>query len=348
MKRILAAIAMLVFCSISASAQGQAGAGTKAAAPPTKVTIMFGGKAVVWGPAYVAQDKGFFAQEGLDPEFTYASQGAASVIAALLNGQVLMGFQGGPDAMNALGGGAPIRIVMTSGNQLTLEFTASNALLQKTGVSASSPVQQKIMALKGSKVAIYTPGDTQSQLVNFITKKYGMDTSSVEQVLTQNAANQLAAFQRGVVDVMFVSPPTGSQAESLGLGKIFMTVREIPELQGYPYLVGSASLKGLQERPQMIKGVIRAMARGMQLLRKDPEGSKASVRKEFPNVDPKGFDDAYKALLSVIPPNPIPTREGFTVFQAFAKEAPTKQPEVPYERAMDPKLAAEVTKELGQ
>jgi NitT/TauT family transport system substrate-binding protein len=343
MKRILAAIAVLLLCAGQALAQG-----AKPAAPPTKVTIMFGGKAVVWGPAYVALDKGYFAQEGLEPEFTYASQGAASVIAALLNGQALMGFQGGPDAMNALGGGAPIRIVASTGNQLTLEFTASNALLQKTGVTARSPLAQRIAALKGTKVAIFTPGDTQSQLVNFVSKKYGLESSGIELVLTQNAANQLAAFQKGVVDVMFVSPPTGSQAESLGLGRIFMTVREIPELQGYPYLVGSASLKSLQERPQLVKAVIKAMARGMQLLRTDPEGAKASVRKEFANVDPKGFDDAFKALLTVIPPNPIPTREGYTVFQAFAREAPTKQPELPYERAMDPKLATEVTKELGQ
>lgn len=335
MKRLIAVFALLLSCTGYAFAQGA----------PTKVTIMFGGKAVVWGPAYVALHKGYFQQEGIEPEFVYATQGATSVIAALLNGQALMGFQGGPDAMNALGGGAPIRIVITSGNQLTLEFTASNALLQKTGVNANSPVQQKIAALKGTRVAVYTPGDTQSQLVNFISNKYNFPTP--ELVLTQNAANQLAAFQKGVIDVMFVSPPTGSQAESLGLGKIYMSVREIPELSGYPYLVGSASVKGLQERPQLIKAIVKAMARGIADLRKDPGGSKASVQKEFPNVDPKGFDDAYKAMLSVLPPNPIPTREGHAVFQAFAKEAPTKQPEVPYERAIDPRLATEVTKELG-
>jgi NitT/TauT family transport system substrate-binding protein len=313
----------------------------------TKLTILEGGRVIGWAPAQLASDKGFFRDEGLDVEYITSAQGATTAVAAVVGGSAFMAFTGAPVATSAVGQGSPVRIVLVASNQYGVEVTLSNKVMQERGVTPQSPMDKRVQALKGTKVGIYTPGDSTDQLLRVLFRTYEVNADSeVELISTQNAANMLAAFQRGAIDGMAVSPPTGQQAESQGIGKVYIKPSEVDEIKGYPYLVGSANVKDIQERPQLIKGTAKAVARAERMLRTDPAGAKPSIRKFFEGFDPTVFDLAYEAMLAAVPENPIPTRQGFEALEKFVK-LQGKSLGVTFEQAMEPRPAEEAVKELG-
>ncbi len=312
-----------------------------------KATILEGGRVIGWAPAQLAVDQGFFRDEGLDVEYITAAQGAVAAVAAVVGGSAFAAFTGAPVATSAVGKGSPVRIAIVASNQYGAELTASNKLMKDKGVDPKSSLEQKVKALKGAKIGIYAPGDSTDQLLRVFFRKYGINADTdVELVSTGNAANMLAAFQRGSLDVMTVSPPTGEQAESAGQGKVFIKPVEMEEIRGYPYLVGTLSLKDLQERPQLVKGAAKAMARAEKMLRTEPDKAKPIVKKFFEGFDQQVFDLAWVAMLENVPPNPIPTLDSFKALERFV-ELQGQKLDVSYEQAVDPKPAEQAMKELG-
>ncbi len=312
-----------------------------------KVTIFSGGLTLNHAPQMVASKRGFFLEEGLDAEYAISSQGASVVVAAVLSGEALLGCTGGPAAISPISKNAPIKIVIVVGSRYAAEITLSQKFLQAKGVTPQSPLEQKVKALKGARLGIYSPGDSTDQLARYLFKRYGINVDTdVELVSTQNAPNMLAAFRRGSIDGIMVSPPTGVQAESEGLGQIFIRGEDEPTLKGYPYAVCFASVVDIEQRPQVVASAVAALARSARLLRTEPEQVKADVRSFFPEFDPKIFGAAYASAVGAIPESVVPTSEGLRVLQDFSR-AQGAEITYSFEQAMDPRPAQQALKKLG-
>jgi hypothetical protein len=107
---------------------------------------------------YVADAKGFFKEEGLDNE-TVVISGPLS-IAALLSGDVDYSGAGG-SGMRAALKGAPIKGIMFQANRVTFFLVVDPSIR-----SASD--------LKGKKIAIGSPGDTQDRIMTMFAERGGV------------------------------------------------------------------------------------------------------------------------------------------------------------------------------
>ncbi|MDE3076708.1 MAG: ABC transporter substrate-binding protein, partial [Chloroflexota bacterium] len=298
------------------------------------MSIIEGGRVVTWAPSYLALGKGYFKSAGLDVQYSTAA--ATTAVAAVIAGSALASFTGAPVALAAILKGSPVRIVAITSGQYGAELTASNKWMDQKHVTPQSPLEQKVQALKGAKIAIYAPGDSTDQLMRFLFKKYGINADTdVQLVSLQTNPNMLSALEHGSVDVMAASPPNGEQAEAQGIARVFMKASEIPELETYPYLVATASLKDIQSRPQLVVGVVKALARAEKDLHSDPSAAKLIVQKYFPTIDPKVFGLSYQTMLPAVPANPVPTQEQFAALQTIAK-LQGKPINASFEQVMDP------------
>jgi NitT/TauT family transport system substrate-binding protein len=312
----------------------------------TKVLILNGGQVMGWAPAYLALGNGFFRDEGLDVEYITSAQGAPSAVAAVVGGSAFMAFTGAPVATNAAKSGAPVRIALIASSEYGAELTASNTFLESRKVTAQLPLEQKIKALKSAKIGIDAPGDSNDQLVRVLLRQQSMDPDTeVELVALQSIPNKLAALQRGSIDIMIASPPSGLQAQQQAFGKIYIKPSEAPQLRGYPYLVGSLNVKDSQERPHIVKAVVKGMARAEHMLRTNPAAAKPIVAEHFKNFEPSVFDLAYETMLEAVPESPVPTRKSFDALENFVK-LQGKTLDVSFEQAFAPTLAEEAVKEL--
>jgi NitT/TauT family transport system substrate-binding protein len=283
-------------------------------------TILLGGKVVTWAPAYCAKFLGHFEDEGLDIDLVVAQQGAAAAMAALISGDALSAMTGAPAGVAPVREGAPTKLLFVASGVYGIQVTARNDFLTEAGVGPESSLEDRVRALAGATLGIYNPGDSVDQFWRLLLPQYGINPDTdVEIVSMQNAAGQFAALANGQLDAMGVSPPGGAQAESEGFGTILIDATEVAGLDRYPYLVGSANTSDIEERPEAIIGIVRAIATSMEELKTNPDACRPLLREEFSETDDASFDEGFDRMLAYLPESPVITQEYYDSLVAFAE-----------------------------
>jgi NitT/TauT family transport system substrate-binding protein len=305
--------------------------------------IVLGGKVITWAPAYVAVCQGFFKDHGLDVQLNVSPQGTTAAIAGLVSGDAISSMTGASAAVSPIREGAPVQLLFNASKGYGVQVVASNALLEKTGVSPDDPLEERVKALKGARIAILNPGDSIDQLLRYVLPKYGMNPDKdITMVALNSYAPMFAAMKRNKIGALAGSPPNGQQAEAQGLGKILFSGNEFPGLDNYPYLVGSANTREIADNPDRVKALVAGIADAMDFLHQNPDGGRECLRKEFADLDDATFDSAYDFAISTVPDSPLITPEIFKQLEDFAN-ASGKPLGVDYDKAVAAQLVKEAT-----
>ena len=144
---------------------------------------------------YVAQEKGFFKEEGFEHEIVVIP--GPTGIAALLSGDVDYSGAGG-SGMRAAVKGAPLKAIMFQTEKVTWYL-------------AAAPKIAKISDLKGKRIAIGAIGDTLDTLVTTLVRRQGIAPNEITRVaMGPSAITRLSAVKSGAVSlilsVMFLLP----------------------------------------------------------------------------------------------------------------------------------------------
>jgi NitT/TauT family transport system substrate-binding protein len=325
---------VLAVAGCGGGGQTSSGGATPAVKDLGSAKIVLGGKVITWAPAYIGVCKGFFKDHGLDVEVTVSAQGTTSAIAALVSGEVLSAMTGAPASVAPVREGAPIQMLFNASKGYGVQMFASNDLFKRKNITSSSPLKDRVKALEGEKVGMLNPGDSIDQLLRYTLPKYGLNPDKdITMVALNGYGPMIAATKKGNIASFGASPPYGQSAEQQGLGKILFTGSELPGLDNYPYLVGSANTREISQHPERVKALVAGMADSMKLMRENPDAAKDCIRKEFPDLDQATFDAAYKFSAATIPSSPLITKEAFKSLADFS-EASGKPVGVTYEKAV--------------
>ena len=88
-------------------------------------------------PLWVASDRRFFAQEGLDPELVFIGT-APTMVASLMARETPLALTAGTAVMSAIAGGAPLKILSTFTNWLTVDLIARPGIVRAEELSDAS------------------------------------------------------------------------------------------------------------------------------------------------------------------------------------------------------------------
>lgn len=316
-------LTLLATAVLGLSACGGSGSGSAGSASGGgdlgNAKIILGGQVITWAPAYVAVCDGDFVKHGLHVTLTVSAQGTTSAIAGLVSGDAISAMTGAPAAVSPVRQGAPVQMLFTASKGYAVQVVASNDLIKRKHITASTPLAQRIQALKGETVAILNPGDSIDQLLRYTLPKYGVKISDITEISLNNYSAMFAAMKTGKVTVLAGSPPNGNQAESEGIGQILFAGNDVPGLTDYPYLVGSVNTRELQSNPAQVKALVAGLGDAMKTLRTDPDSAKACLRKQFPDLDQKTFDSAYAFAVKGVPDSPMITPAIWGSLTGFAK-----------------------------
>jgi NitT/TauT family transport system substrate-binding protein len=164
-------------------------------------------------PLFIAQDRGFFKDQGLDVAFVPFDT-PAKIIAPLDAGQLDAAI-GVPSAAlyNAIGNGSTIRIVADMGS--TTPGYGYNLLVVRKALSESGRVKA-IHDLKGLTVADAEAGSPSTSTLNEALKSDGLTLADVKNV-KMNYADMEAALKAGTVDAAVFPDPEVSDAIDHGV-----------------------------------------------------------------------------------------------------------------------------------
>ncbi|MFG1647320.1 ABC transporter substrate-binding protein [Amycolatopsis sp. NPDC049252] len=200
------------------------------------------------GPFWLAQDEGFFKDEGLNVESVVAASGQAS-LAKSISGEADIAFSTYPPFFTAKSTG-------TADMQLVADATSVNAKTNAIVTVPNSPVKT-IFDLATAKIAITAKNTASDLLTRSVMQDHGVDFSKVKWVLIP-LPNIAAALQHGEADAAYLPEPYITQAAK--------TASAIPVVdintgatQDFPLTGYGATRKWVQEHPKTLAAFQRAM-----------------------------------------------------------------------------------------
>jgi NitT/TauT family transport system substrate-binding protein len=227
-------------------------AAASAAAPPVKVRIASQFAASDVGH-YLAIERGYYQQEGLDVELVSFAD-ASQMIPALATDQVEVGGIGGNPAMwNAVARGVPFKLVLDKGSvRPGASFFA--LVIRKDVYDAGRG--RRLDDLRGLRIAFSPPGKatTIASAVDFGMQRVG---ASVDDLAIEPLANpdQIAALTNGSVDGAVILEPFLSRVLTQGVAVKLMGLDEM-----YPdFCIGNV---GLSRAFYQNRDAARRLARG--------------------------------------------------------------------------------------
>ncbi len=236
----------------------------------TKVSVGEVTHSIFYAPQYIAKSLGYFEDEGLDVEITTIA-GADKVTAAVLSGDVQIGFCGSEATIYIYNGGEKDYLKTFAG------------LTNKDGsflVGRKKEDNFKISDLKGKHVIAGRVGGMP--VMNFEWALRNNDIDPNKDLNTDTSiefASMQGAFLSGVGDYVSLFEPNASEMEQQGLGYV---VASIGELAGdIPYTAYNAKKSFIEENKDTVQKFTNAIAKGLKYV--DTHSSKeiAKNRLEF-------------------------------------------------------------------
>ena len=170
------------------STQSSSGRGKYRIVQPSKDAL------VVWAVSYLAEDKGYYKEEGLDVERVLLLGGPAALTGLLSGaGDALISTPG--ETLSAAAKGQKLKVIMGHTNNMPSTFVLSKSAADQLGITASSPLEDRKAALgriDGARFGITAPGSQTDAFTRMALKQAGGNASDARIVPLQTASNCLA------------------------------------------------------------------------------------------------------------------------------------------------------------
>ena len=235
-----------------------------------KITVAEVAHTIFYAPQYAAISQGFFEEEGLEVELLL-TPGADKVTAAVLSGDVQIGFSGSEACI----------YVYNAGEKDYLKTFAQ--LTQKDGsflVSREKYNDFTLDDLRGKSVIGGRKGGMPEMTLEWALRQNGIDpVNDLEIDTSVDFAAMSGAFMGGQGDFVSLFEPNATQIENQGFGYI---VASIGELGGVvPYTSYSARTSYIEENPEIIEKFTRAIQKGLDYVHNHSDEEVANAIIEF-------------------------------------------------------------------
>lgn len=292
---------------------------------------------VFYAPQYVAQELGFFEEEGL--EVTVAiGNGADKSMTALLSDSADIAL---------LGTEAGIYVY----NEGKADYPKAFAqLTQRAGNFLVSRVEEPNFEwndLKGKSVIGGRLGGMPELVLEYVIKENGMVIGEDMEIINNiDFSSTAGAFTGNVGDYTVEFEPVATTLEQNGSGYI---VASLGEASGYvPYTVYMARDDFMTEHPEIIEAFTRAIYRGQQWVENHTSAEIAEViLPQFSESDVETLTtiiERYKAQ-DTWKTDPIFSEEGFTLIQDIMEQGGELSGRVPFDDLVQNEFAEKVISE---
>lgn len=295
-KKIIAAVMAASMLALTAAGCGNAGNSSTAATEATETTsapAMIKEKVTFvldWTPntnhtgLYVAKDKGYFEDAGLDVEIVQPPEDGAEMLVGSGKAQFGVSFQ---DYLPpALAGADAIPITAVA----ALVQHNTSGIISLKGKGIDSP-----KGLEGKKYATWDLPIEKATLKK-VVEDDGGDFSKVE-LIPSTVTDEVSALQSGTVDAIWVYYGwAGIATEQANLETDFFAFKDVDPVFDYysPVVVGNNTW--IEEHPDETKAFLSALKKGYEYAIDDPDGAADILLKNAPELNAEQVKASQKYL----------------------------------------------------
>ncbi|HLN85466.1 MAG TPA: ABC transporter substrate-binding protein [Candidatus Limnocylindrales bacterium] len=314
-------LTLFLFLILSAHARGQSAL--------EKIVITYPSRSIASIDLYIAQERGFFRQEGL----------LADVVQVRGNIGVTALLSGDAHAINNVG-----TIVRAMERSDLPAKVVSQSLKKNLFWLVTKPEIKSVAELKGKTFGTTTMGGSQHLAAVRFLQKAGLDPDKdITVLIGGDVPAQLQSLVSGVIQLAALSPPTVILARDKFKLKIHgSTLDDLPSLQN-----GLAfSEKLLRERRDLAKRIVRARTRAHRYFWENERGT-AEVLAKYLNVEIPVALESYRLARPAFTTNSLATDKEVEDFLRFDAEILKLKEPVVAGKIFDYSLQKEVNQELG-
>ncbi len=286
------AIAMLVLVA-SFGAQGQ---------ELTKVNVTQAVASFAFLPIDYAKAAGYFADEGLEVQ-QIATRGGGPDLTALVSGDVEFNAAAGTYQIGAIAAERGILNVYNFYSRNLIGVVISTAAAQKSGVSSTAPLKERLQVLKGLKIGMTRPGSLTDKQVRHLLRLGGLGPDDAEVVAIGGPSSLLSALERGLIDGFAISVPHYLVAAKRGKAVVWVDNAKGDDPSIDPFMMESllTTKEFAESNPEVVRAMVRAIKRAVDdIATKPAEEVRGVVQKAFKKVAPDvmllGIEAAKNAL----------------------------------------------------
>jgi NitT/TauT family transport system substrate-binding protein len=286
----------------------------------TKIAVATASLGLPYLPLIIAQQRKYFADEGLEVEIA-AFSGGSKALQSLMGGSsdVASGAYSNTLTMAAKGQKLKNFVVQVRYPALTI------AVSKRVADRYKSPAD-----LKGMKIGVSAPGSSTHMIVAHLLGKGGLTSEDVSIIGVGTSAAAVAAIEKGEIDAIINSDPVMTKLETDGAIRIIAETRTkkgTEELFGGPYPEAGlyATADFIAKNPNTIQALTNAIVRAELWMQKATiEDIAANVPPEHMLGDRELYLASYRKMHESHAPDGQITREGaqivLNVLAAFLPE----------------------------
>ena len=274
---------------------------------------------------YIAKEKGYFVEEGLDVVLVVMSTAVSSK--ALISKDIDFSTAGSPGLNTAIAG-FPTRGVFTVGDSGDM-FLFSN------------PNIKTVKDLKGKSIAIGTIGGIAHQAAIKLLRSNGLAEKDVTFMVMGGSGARLAALKGGTVAAVPLSTPQDVIAKRMGFSNLAYIGDLLPSFKGG---VG-VHLDSIKQRPNVVEGFVKASLKGLMYFRAHHKSDEvAGIISKHTRLD-RGIIVEALGSYSSLPDGILSQEKQKQIIDTVAQELGIKNPPPP-EQVFDFSFAQKAKEEL--
>jgi ABC-type nitrate/sulfonate/bicarbonate transport system substrate-binding protein len=315
-RSLSAAIALFV---VFAAARGMP------AEPGKKITLAYSAVSMTWLPVKAAVDKGFFREEGLEPQLIQMRGNVAT--AALATGDLDFSLNISP-VLNGAIQGLGLKLIAGLNTRPLFSLVVRPEL--------KTPAD-----LKGKIFAVSSFGNTQAILTEKHLQHLGLKKGEYQLLALGATGARAAAMEKNVVQGSLMPPPANVIMENQG----YRLLGNTADIVVHP-IAGLGTQEGkLRSQTDMIKRALRAALRGLVFVRNNRSETVRLIM-AMNQIDWKTAARTYDVSKNGFSPDGLLTDDDLSIEWGFIQQE-TKKTAVPVSIAHDMTLLREAQKELG-
>lgn len=276
----------------------------------------------IFAPVFVAKDKGYYAEQGLDIDLE-PLPGGSDMVSLTATGRFQAGIGGvGPAFWNAMARGLPLKVIApghAEGNPVATPLMISKKDCESGKIT-------KIADLKGKKVAVNARGATEYWLDQAL-RTGGLTINDID-LQTLAFPNAVAALKSGAIAASMVGEPLATQAEQQGIAVRLATDFPVQDVQPTAIFANSDWVK---DYPDQVQGFVTAYLKACRDLSgagfKQPDN--LAIIQKYTKVPASLIADAVQPVFAVDGQINI---EGLNKLQTFFRQ----RGQLDYKQDLDP------------
>jgi NitT/TauT family transport system substrate-binding protein len=318
MKRTTAAL-LLALSIISMPGRGAP------AEAPRKITLGYSAVSMTWLPVKAAVEKGFFRDEGLEPQLIQMRGNVAT--AALATGDLDFSLNISP-VLNGAIQGLGLKLVAGLNTRPLFSLVVRPEL--------KSPID-----LKGKIFAVSSFGNTQAILTEKHLQHLGLKKGEYQLIALGATGARAAALEKNIAQGSLMPPPANVIMEHQG----YRLLGNTAEIVVHPIAGLGTHESKLRSQSEMVKKALRSAVRGLVFVRSN-RGETVRLIMAMNQIDEKLAARTYDVSKAGFSSNGLLTDDDLSIEWGFIQQE-TKKTGVPVSIAHDMTLLREVQKELG-